>query len=161
MDEGDLRTLDALLPANAGERRTLADIILAKLESGEGEEEQTTMIQKTHRGMCLDGPRDQNMLTQMYCIDPGQPPDPAAGLNPKVVELYTKCVTVHAIVGQYILTPSSESVLFCRDTSPDRSQNLSKSYPHCLRGRVCSLLPTLRTGHHKPVMPPHEYSYRR
>ncbi|GJE84754.1 cell adhesion protein byn-1 [Phanerochaete sordida] len=70
VDEGDLRTLDALLPANAGERRTLADIIFAKLE-GADEEENTTTIQKTHR-------------------DPGQPPDPAAGLNPKVVELYTK-----------------------------------------------------------------------
>lgn len=69
VDEVDLRTLDALLPANAGERRTLADIIFSKLE--EGEEENVTAIQKTHR-------------------DPGQPPDPAAGLNPKVVELYTK-----------------------------------------------------------------------
>lgn len=28
-------TLDALLPKNAGERKTLADIIFAKLESGE------------------------------------------------------------------------------------------------------------------------------
>ncbi|EKM59594.1 uncharacterized protein PHACADRAFT_250194 [Phanerochaete carnosa HHB-10118-sp] len=69
VDEGDLRTLDALLPANAGERRTLADIIFSKLE--DGDQEKTTSIQKTHR-------------------DPGQPPDPAAGLNPKVVELYTK-----------------------------------------------------------------------
>lgn len=43
-----MKTLDALLPANAGERRTLADIIFAKLESGETE--QTTTIQKTRRG---------------------------------------------------------------------------------------------------------------
>lgn len=49
VDEGDLRTLDALLPANAGERRTLADIIFSKLENDDGEE-QTTVIQKTHRG---------------------------------------------------------------------------------------------------------------
>lgn len=50
VDEGDLRTLDALLPANAGERRTLADIIFAKLESGETEEQEAAVIQKTHRG---------------------------------------------------------------------------------------------------------------
>jgi hypothetical protein len=49
VDEGDLRTLDALLPSNAGERRTLADIIFSKLDES-GEEEKTTTIQKTHRG---------------------------------------------------------------------------------------------------------------
>ena len=49
VDEGDLRTLDALLPSNAGERRTLADIIFSKLE-GANEEEKTTTIQKTQRG---------------------------------------------------------------------------------------------------------------
>ena len=43
-----MKTLDALLPSNAGERRTLADIIFAKLESGETEK--STVIQKTHRG---------------------------------------------------------------------------------------------------------------
>ncbi|CAL1702091.1 unnamed protein product [Somion occarium] len=69
IDEGDLKTLDALLPSNAGERRTLADIIFAKLESGQTEK--TTVIKKTEQ-------------------DPSRPPDPALGLNPKVVELYTK-----------------------------------------------------------------------
>ncbi|THG99564.1 hypothetical protein EW026_g2814 [Hermanssonia centrifuga] len=69
VDESDLKTLDALLPANAGERRTLADIIFAKLESKDAEK--STVIQKTHQ-------------------DPSKAPDPAAGLNPKVVELYTK-----------------------------------------------------------------------
>lgn len=34
------------------------------------------------------------MLTQMLSVDPGQPPDPAAGLNPKVVELYTKYAAI-------------------------------------------------------------------
>ncbi|KZT13102.1 cell adhesion protein byn-1 [Laetiporus sulphureus 93-53] len=69
VDENDMKTLDALLPANAGERRTLADIIFAKLEDFESG--QTTIIRKTSE-------------------DPNRAPDPAAGLNPKVVELYTK-----------------------------------------------------------------------
>ena len=30
-----MKTLDTLLPANSSERRTLADIIFAKLDSGE------------------------------------------------------------------------------------------------------------------------------
>ncbi|EPT03099.1 hypothetical protein FOMPIDRAFT_1047090 [Fomitopsis schrenkii] len=68
VDEGDLKTLDALLPANAGERRTLADIIFSKLDDMESG---TTVIRKVEQ-------------------DPDQAPDPAAGLNPKVVELYTK-----------------------------------------------------------------------
>ncbi|KAI0092557.1 cell adhesion protein byn-1 [Irpex rosettiformis] len=69
VDESDMKTLDALLPANAGERRTLADIIFSKLDSVESGE--TAVIQKTHR-------------------EPDEAPDPAAGLNPKVVEMYTK-----------------------------------------------------------------------
>ncbi|KAH9950103.1 cell adhesion protein byn-1 [Amylocystis lapponica] len=69
VDEGDLKTLDALLPANAGERRTLADIIFAKLDNIEAGK--TTVIRHSEQ-------------------DPDRAPDPAAGLNPKVVELYTK-----------------------------------------------------------------------
>ncbi|OBZ71992.1 Bystin [Grifola frondosa] len=69
VDEGDMKTLDALLPANAGERRTLADIIFSKLDNLEAGK--TTVIQKSHQ-------------------DPDRAPDPAEGLNPKVVELYTK-----------------------------------------------------------------------
>lgn len=33
VDEDDMKALDALLPANAGERRTLADIIFSKLDN--------------------------------------------------------------------------------------------------------------------------------
>jgi len=69
VDEGDLKTLDALLPANAGERRTLADIIFAKLDDMESGK--STVIRKVAQ-------------------DPDRAPDPAAGLNPKVVELYSK-----------------------------------------------------------------------
>jgi essential nuclear protein 1 len=43
-----MQTLDALLPSNAGERKTLADIILAKLDGGEANP--TAMIQKVQQG---------------------------------------------------------------------------------------------------------------
>jgi essential nuclear protein 1 len=36
IDSGDMKALDALLPPNANERKTLADIIFAKLASGDG-----------------------------------------------------------------------------------------------------------------------------
>ncbi|KAF8665693.1 hypothetical protein AX16_000146 [Volvariella volvacea WC 439] len=68
IDEGDMQALDALLPQNAAERRTLADIIFAKLESGEVAS--TATIKRAKQG--------------------DERPDPAAGLDPKVVEAYTK-----------------------------------------------------------------------
>ncbi|KAJ7667609.1 Bystin-domain-containing protein [Mycena polygramma] len=68
IDEGDLETLDALHPHNAGERRTLADIIFAKLESGETEN--AAVIKKVHQDR--------------------EKPDPALGLDPKVVASYAK-----------------------------------------------------------------------
>ncbi|KAJ3566958.1 hypothetical protein NP233_g6664 [Leucocoprinus birnbaumii] len=68
IDEEDLHTLGALLPANSGERRTLADVIFAKLDSAEGNT--TATIQKVHQDR--------------------ERPDPALGLNPTVVEAYTK-----------------------------------------------------------------------
>ncbi|KAJ8523518.1 hypothetical protein ONZ45_g95 [Pleurotus djamor] len=67
IDEGDMQTLDALLPPSSTERRTLADIIFAKLENGESPN--TAVIQKVQQ-------------------DPDRP-DPALGLDPKVVESYT------------------------------------------------------------------------
>ncbi|KAL6306709.1 cell adhesion protein byn-1 [Sparassis latifolia] len=69
VDESDLKTLDALLPADAAERRTLADIIFARLADAEAGVKPT--------------PRRSER-------DPAKGPDPAAGLNPKVVEVYTK-----------------------------------------------------------------------
>ncbi|KAJ7087239.1 Bystin-domain-containing protein [Mycena belliarum] len=68
IDEGDLETLDALHPHNAGERRTLADIIFAKLESGETEN--AAVIKKVQQDR--------------------EKPDPALGLDPKVVTAYSK-----------------------------------------------------------------------
>lgn len=69
IDEGDIRVLDALHSSNAGERRTLADLIFSKLESSPG---QTTVVRTSH-------PSGDN-----------ENPDPAEGLDPKVVEVYTK-----------------------------------------------------------------------
>ncbi|KAJ7192545.1 Bystin-domain-containing protein [Mycena haematopus] len=69
IDEEDLETLDALHPHNAGERRTLADIIFAKLESGETEQN-AAVIKKVQQDR--------------------EKPDPALGLDPKVVEAYAK-----------------------------------------------------------------------
>ncbi|KAG6864583.1 hypothetical protein C0991_008493 [Blastosporella zonata] len=68
IDAGDMDTLDALLPSNSGERRTLADIIFAKIE--EGEKGGAAVIQKVQQDL--------------------EKPDPALGLDPKVVEAYTK-----------------------------------------------------------------------
>ncbi|KAJ7762818.1 Bystin-domain-containing protein [Mycena maculata] len=68
IDEGDMETLDALHPHNAGERRTLADIIFAKLESGETEN--AAVIKKVQQDR--------------------EKPDPALGLDPKVVTSYEK-----------------------------------------------------------------------
>jgi essential nuclear protein 1 len=70
IDEGDIQTLDALHSSNAGERKTLADLIFAKLESGAG---QTAVIRASNRSPGED-----------------EAPNPAEGLDPKVVEVYTK-----------------------------------------------------------------------
>lgn len=48
IDAGDMEALDTFLPANAGERKTLADLIFAKLDSGEVVS--TATIQKVHQG---------------------------------------------------------------------------------------------------------------
>ncbi|KAG1902909.1 Bystin-domain-containing protein [Suillus fuscotomentosus] len=68
LDSGDIQALDALLPSNSGERRTLADIIFAKLESGETNG--VNAVQKVQQ--------DQ------------EHPDPALGLDPRLVESYSK-----------------------------------------------------------------------
>ncbi|KAI5124820.1 hypothetical protein M0805_005450 [Coniferiporia weirii] len=73
IDAGDLETLDALLPHSANERKTLADMIFAKLE--EGGDSENASVQK---------------IAKARIQDPDRAPDPAEGLNPKVVEVYTK-----------------------------------------------------------------------
>ena len=49
VDEQDMQTLDALLPSNAHERRTLADIIFAKLDGGQVTS--TATIEKVQQGI--------------------------------------------------------------------------------------------------------------
>jgi len=49
IDAEDMQTLDALLPTNAGERQTLADLIFAKLDGGEVTS--TATIQKVYQGI--------------------------------------------------------------------------------------------------------------
>ncbi|KAI5894371.1 Bystin-domain-containing protein [Schizophyllum commune H4-8] len=71
IDEGDMQTLDALLPPSSGERKTLADLIFAKLDSGETEEGGVVRFKTTAQQ------------------DPDHP-DPALGLDPRVVEAYNK-----------------------------------------------------------------------
>jgi essential nuclear protein 1 len=51
IDAEDMETLDALLPHNAGERKTLADLIFAKLDSGEVSS--AAVIQKVHQSTYL------------------------------------------------------------------------------------------------------------
>ncbi|TDL29749.1 Bystin-domain-containing protein [Rickenella mellea] len=68
IDSGDMATLDSLLPANSEERKTLADIIFAKLDGHDTE--------------------DTGNRLPRHSTD--RAPDPAEGLNPKVVEVYTK-----------------------------------------------------------------------
>ncbi|GJJ07694.1 hypothetical protein Clacol_001899 [Clathrus columnatus] len=74
IDEEDMKTLDALLPSDSGERKTLADIIFSKLEEAEG-----NTVQPVH-----------NHQRQGKGITERAAPDPAAGMNPKVVEVYNK-----------------------------------------------------------------------
>uniref|UniRef100_A0A0W0G4A6 Beta-glucuronidase C-terminal domain-containing protein n=1 Tax=Moniliophthora roreri TaxID=221103 RepID=A0A0W0G4A6_MONRR len=69
IDEDDMETLDQLLPHNSGERKTLADIIFAKISEHEAAKN-AAVIQKVQQNK--------------------DAPDPALGLDPKVVEAYTK-----------------------------------------------------------------------
>jgi hypothetical protein len=56
----------------------------------------------------------------------GGPPDPRKGLNPKVVEAYTKYVP---FLVRAQVTDETESDTFYHDTNPDHFQKHSKSYP--------------------------------
>lgn len=69
LDSVDMQTLDTLLPTNIGERRTLADVIFSKLESGK-QPDGVAVVQKVQQ--------------DKEC------PDPALGLDPRLVEAYSK-----------------------------------------------------------------------
>ncbi|KAF8845593.1 Bystin-domain-containing protein [Paxillus ammoniavirescens] len=68
LDSGDIQALDTFLPANSGERRTLADVIFSKLHDSQSGN--VTVIQKVQQDK--------------------EHPDPALGLDPRLVESYTK-----------------------------------------------------------------------
>ncbi|KDQ20623.1 hypothetical protein BOTBODRAFT_50695 [Botryobasidium botryosum FD-172 SS1] len=70
IDPSDLSTLEHLMPSNAGARRTLADMILEKLDSADAGAGKTVKF---------------STKTEEQKI-----PDAAAGLDPKVVAVYTK-----------------------------------------------------------------------
>ncbi|KAG9317136.1 Bystin-domain-containing protein [Chiua virens] len=68
IDTADVQALDTLLPPNSGERRTLADVILSKLENTKGGN--VTVIQKVQQDQAH--------------------PHPALGLDPRLVKSYSK-----------------------------------------------------------------------
>ncbi|THU83936.1 cell adhesion protein byn-1 [Dendrothele bispora CBS 962.96] len=75
IDAEDMETLDALLPHNSSERKTLADIIFAKLEENADSEIQAP---------------NANAATIQKVRQDRSKPNPALGLDPRVVETYTK-----------------------------------------------------------------------
>ncbi|EIW82461.1 Bystin-domain-containing protein [Coniophora puteana RWD-64-598 SS2] len=74
IDAGDMETLDKLLPSSSGERKTLADVIFSKLEEASVGGGGVTSIQKVQQD--------------------SKYPDPAMGLDPRVVEAYSKVATI-------------------------------------------------------------------
>ncbi|KAF8121346.1 Bystin-domain-containing protein [Boletus edulis] len=68
LDSVDAQALDTLLPPNSGERRTLADVIFSKLENSKSGN--VTVIRKVQQDK--------------------QHPNPALGLDPRLVESYSK-----------------------------------------------------------------------
>ena len=84
-----MQTLDALLPPSSGERKTLADLIFAKLDSGETEEGGVVRFKTTaQQGAPIP---HAYYLSFSPSADPDHP-DPALGLDPRVVEAYNKYV---------------------------------------------------------------------
>jgi essential nuclear protein 1 len=57
LDSGDIQALDTLLPANSGERRTLADVIFSKLHDSQSGN--VTVIQKVQQGLSPTTPAHQ------------------------------------------------------------------------------------------------------
>lgn len=59
-----METLDALMPSNAVERRTLADIIFAKIDSAEAGN--AAVIQKVQQGASLNHQNQGQTLTAIF-----------------------------------------------------------------------------------------------
>lgn len=117
-----METLDALLPANAGERKTLADLIFAKLDSKELTS--SAAIQKVHPGEYFAKTSNIHLIQIVNFIDRNAP-DPAAGLNPQVVEAYSKFISFLSHLPSltcFIL----DLVYYCAPTSLDLCPSFSK-----------------------------------
>ncbi len=155
-----MKALDAMRPANAGERRTLADIIFSKLDNLESGQTAAAQLQEKHHG-----PSSRScLLTITQCrTGPDRIPDPAAGLDPKVVEVYTKYVCIHRDPNTHSQSTlsKSESGRCSPGTSQVRYPSHSKLSHPCRNGRVYSRSRTQRIGHHKHAMPRRAYSFRR
>ena len=125
IDAGDLETLDALLPANAGERKTLADLIFAKLDSKELTS--NAAIQKVHHGEYFAKKNKSNthLILIVTFID-GNAPDPAAGLNPQVVEAYSKFVCFLSHIYRLLHVFILDLVYYYAPTSLDLYPSFSK-----------------------------------
>ncbi|KAB5595323.1 hypothetical protein CTheo_1195 [Ceratobasidium theobromae] len=74
IDPEDMNMLDTLMPSNVETRRTLADMIMEKLNAVGATTEAD----------------NKKVRISAKANDGAGPPDPAEGLNPKVVEVYTK-----------------------------------------------------------------------
>ncbi|KAG8721992.1 snoRNA-binding rRNA-processing protein [Ceratobasidium sp. 394] len=76
IDPEDMTALDALMPSNVETRKTLADMIMEKLNAADASPE-GVVAKKVRISTTVEAHQDG-------------PPNPAEGLNPKVVEVYTK-----------------------------------------------------------------------
>ncbi|QRV87522.1 Bystin [Ceratobasidium sp. AG-Ba] len=76
IDPEDMTALDAFMPSNVETRKTLADMIMEKLNAADASPEGATA-------------KKVRVSTSAETREDG-PPNPAEGLNPKVVEVYTK-----------------------------------------------------------------------
>jgi essential nuclear protein 1 len=84
----DRAALDNLHPANVGERKTLADVIFAQLNNANPE---IRTVRIAGPRMAAPRPLLCYFLIFISCAEAEpEAPDPAAGLDPRIVETYTK-----------------------------------------------------------------------
>lgn len=83
-----MRALDSLLPPDTGARKTLADMIFEQFESGDIEPGKKVKVVAKDDGMSYAG--DYVLVLNSSAVTPLGPPDPKAGLDPKVVAVYQK-----------------------------------------------------------------------
>jgi essential nuclear protein 1 len=93
IDPDDMTTLDALMPSNVESRKTLADMIMEKLNAADSSLEGATAkkvrisTKDSREGSFFHAPIESILNSS---LDEDGPPNPAEGLNPKVVEVYSK-----------------------------------------------------------------------